>query len=373
MQNTDYLIIGGGVSGVTAAETIRNEDAGASITIVQDEIHPLYSRVQIPYYLTGIKTREQIFLRDLASYAEKKINVLTQKVAEHVDPTKSVVTTQDGEEISYKKLLITTGGKPRKLGKYTNEYHMQTVEDADKILSKISQVKNGVVIGSGFIALEFIEMFLHYKIPVSLCVSKEGFWEKFLSKEASQAICKDLTDMGVSIFYGNTPEISQTDDTMVGVGIGLELKRNFFEEAGIKFDMGIVTDGNLKTNVPNIFASGDIAKFYSHKLEREVRYGNWTNALVSGKYAGLNMTGKNEIFDVLSAYSIKCAGQLSIVFLGFAGIDEFTQVKTKVISEKECIQFFIRKGKLDGCVLINRSIDRATYQKIIESREDFNL
>lgn len=370
MENVDFLIIGGGIAGTTAAETIRTENPTARIVIVEDEKYPLYSRVQIPYYLRGIKTREQIFLRTLESYKEKSIEYLINKTVISLNTWNSTLATSDCDVFHYGKLLITTGGSPKKLNKYKNEHSMQTIDDADKILEDVKKAKKGVVIGSGFIALEFLETFLHYSLEAYICISKEGFWANFLSPEASKCISSILSQKGAKVYFGDTPDFLNDTDVMIGTGIGLDISKPFFKDSGLTFDGGLVTDHTLKTNIENVYAAGDVAKFYSKKLDRYVRYGNYTNALVSGKYAGLNMLGKDQTYDTLSAYSIS-SDKLSIVFLGFAGIDEFTQTKTKVLSETECIQFFIRKGKLDGCILINRSQDRKAYQSVIESRSDF--
>ncbi|MBI4091537.1 NAD(P)/FAD-dependent oxidoreductase [candidate division WWE3 bacterium] len=370
----DYLIIGGGVAGTIAAENIRLLKPNASITILTNEKYPLYSRVQIPYYLRGIKTREQIFLRSFQSYKDKNINFLTEKNVVFINSRSSVVTTAEGDQFEFGSLLIATGGEPKRLNQFQKEHAMQTLEDADRILSEIKKARVGIIIGSGFIALEFVETFLHHGLETYLCVSKDGFWNNFLAREVSDVICKCLASKGVKIAYGEYPGFfsGSSDEIMVGTGIGIDIKKAFFDEAGLVFDKGLVTNGNLQTNVGNIYAAGDVVRFYSTKLARYVRYGNWTNASVSGKFAGMNMAGKKEHFDMLSAYSIT-QDKLSVVFLGSNEIDEFSQVKVKVLSDTEAVQFFVRRGKLDGCVLVNKSMDRQKYQKIIDSREEFIL
>lgn len=371
MENVDYLIVGGGISGTTAAETIRSNDPNSRIVIISDEKYPLYSRVKIPYYLREVRTREELFLRSSESYKEKNIEYLTETVAEKLDSNTSTLATLNGEVFHYGKLLITTGGTPKKLNKYQNEHSMQTIEDADKILEDAKVAKRGVIIGSGFISLEFLEVFLHFNLETHLCVVKEGFWANFLSPQVSDLILSIISSRGVSIHRGDVPEFINNPDVIVGTGIGIDVSRPFFADSGLTFDGGLVVDSNLKTNFENIYAAGDVAKFYSQKLQRQVKYGNWTNAVMSGKCAGENMVGGNLPYDTLSAYSIS-PEKLSIVFLGFAGVDDSTQTKTQILSGTEGMQFFIRNGKLDGCILINRSQDRQKYQQIIENRESFS-
>jgi len=358
MENVDFLIV--------------VQDPASRILIIEDENYPLYSRVKIPFYVKGERAREDIFLRDFKHYSDKNIEYLCGKKVVSLDPKNQFVKTEDGTGFHYGKLLLTTGGVPKKLNKYKNEHSLQTIEDADKVVEDVKKAKKGVIIGSGFIALEFVDIFSHYGLETHLCVSKEGFWANFLQKEVSDLICKLLKERGVKIYYGEDSPFVTDEDTIVGTGIGLDLSKSFFEGAGLNFDAGLVVDQTLKTDFDNVYASGDLAKFFSKKLDRYVRYGNWTNAAVSGKYAGFNMLSKNEVFDNLSAYSIT-HDKLSIVFLGFAGLDGSTEVKTKVISDRECIQYFIRRGKLDGCILVNRPQDRQNLQNVIESREEFAL
>ncbi len=375
MQNIDYLIIGGGVAGTTAAETIRETDLSSSIVILEDESYPLYSRVKIPYYIKGVRTRDELFLRSLKSYEEKNIDLKLGKEVIDLDINSSLVTTGDGESYSYKKLLLTTGGVPKKLKTYPNEHSMQTITDADNIVSAIKEAKKGRVIGSGFIALEFVNVFLHHGLNTRLYVSSRGFWSSVLEKEVSDCIASIIRTSGVEILEGlpsnidpNSKSDVSSNETIVGMGIGVDLSKSFLKD--LKFDGGLIVDSTLKTEHDNIYAAGDVAKFYSMKLGRYVRYGNWTNAVMSGKYAGMNMLGKGEVYDVLSAYSISSQG-VNITFLGFTARDPSVQISVKRLSDTSMIQLFTRNGKLDGCVLINDPLERQVYQKIIESREDF--
>ncbi|MEK7595658.1 MAG: NAD(P)/FAD-dependent oxidoreductase [Patescibacteria group bacterium] len=377
MKSYDYLIIGGGVSGVTAAETLRENDEQATIAIVDAEANTLYSRVQIPHYIKGVKERSQIFLRSSKDYDDKKIDLLLKKAAISVDTEQKIIKTNDASEFTYKKLLLTTGGTPKKLNKHKNELYMHTIEDADAlkaVLTAPTLPERGIVIGSGFIATELVEAFKHYGLETHLCVAEKGFWANFLSPEVSSMITKLLSESGVIVHYGDRDLLSldiDSSNSVTGVGIGLDVSETIFSQAGVKFDGGLVTDEFLKTNVTDVFASGDVVKFFSKKLNRQVKYGNWSNALVSGRFAALNMLGLDTSYDQLSSYSTSARG-VSIVFLGFSGMDEKTITKTKVLSNREAIQFFIREGKLDGCILINRALDRKEYSEIIEARRDFN-
>lgn len=370
MIETDYLIIGGSVAGTTAAETLREKSAGSTITILEADSNSLYSRVQLYQYVRGMKTREQIFLRSFDDYKQKNIDFRYGNRVVSLDAANKLVKTDKGEDFHYGKLLICTGGFPRKLNKYPDEISLYSIEDADKVIKACKKAKKGVVIGSGFIALEFIENFKHFNLPTFVYMTKDGFMGSVLKKELSDVIIEQIKKLGVEVIVGEEYVYSASDEPVIGTGIGLDFTRPFFSGSGLTFEGGLVVDSTLKTNLSDIYAAGDIAKFFNKKLDRYVRYGNWTNALTSGKTAGRNMAGENLDFDLLSSYTMTIPG-LSLVFLGFTAVDSETQVTTQSFSSDSCGQFFIRNGKLDGCVLVNRGEDRAKYSKIIESRENF--
>src|SRR3989344_2723198 len=158
MKSTDFLIIGGLAAGTTAAETIRNLKPAASISIITDEDHELYSRVLIPHYIRGKVERQQIFLRKPQWYPDNKIELVKGVKAQGIEVSKKTVTLSNGQEIQYGKLLISTGGYvvPLKISgsDSKNIFYMRTVEDADAIIKASKQAKSAVIIGGGFIGLE---------------------------------------------------------------------------------------------------------------------------------------------------------------------------------------------------------------------------
>src|SRR3989344_3706495 len=115
MQQVDYLIIGGGIAGTTCAETLRSLDADAKIAILDRERHPLYSKVLIPAYLKGKIAREKIFLRNVVQYQSQNIDLYTETVVAAVDTVKKEVLTRDNKQFTYQKLLVASGGTPKKL------------------------------------------------------------------------------------------------------------------------------------------------------------------------------------------------------------------------------------------------------------------
>ena len=162
MIGYDYLIIGGGIAGVTAAETIREKSPTGTIGIISGEPHLLYSRVLIPSFLKGRISRDQLFLRRAEDFTRRNIDLHLGQTAVSVDTKLKAVRLENGLVFRYKKLLVTSGGRVKPWGRKEDLefiYRMQTLDDADRIRARLPALKSPLVIGSSFISLEFLEVF----------------------------------------------------------------------------------------------------------------------------------------------------------------------------------------------------------------------
>ena len=158
----NYLIIGGGVAGVVAAETIRGRAPMASIGILSNEIHPLYSRVLLPSYLKGKIPREKVFLRTLGDFTEKRIDLMLERSVRRVNAESKEVILAGGPIFSYDKLLIASGGRVNDFSAGSTDadvfFRLQTIDDADMLRASISEIRSPLVVGASFIGLEFLEL-----------------------------------------------------------------------------------------------------------------------------------------------------------------------------------------------------------------------
>src|SRR3989344_4721704 len=201
MNEYDFLIIGGGIAGTTAAETIRKEDPYSSIAILEREPNPLYSRVLIPRYLKGTMNREKVFLRHFEDYQKQKIDFFSNTEVTGLNLDRREVygdvvsdTGSAPKIFSYKKLLIASGGRPRPaldnlaLGPNVLALRMQTLQDADTIYKTLTtrQSETALVVGDGFIALEFLESFLVHGFKVNLAINGDKFNVNTLGENGSE-------------------------------------------------------------------------------------------------------------------------------------------------------------------------------------------
>lgn len=386
----NYLIIGGGVAGTTCAEELRKRDAGAEITILSEEHHPLYSRVLLPHYIKGKIPRERVFLKRDTWYGEQNIEWLPGVVASHLDPKNKYVGASDGREYPYDKLLIATGGEVRSIDEDLRGIsYCRTLDDADHFLQLLSEQggrTRGLVYGSGFIACEYLNFFKHFEIPMTLVYRGAHFWSRSLEPQPGELIANHVRNHGVEIhphtsmtrlngekeLEGLVTDKGEHAATILGIGIGIEPDFFWAREAGVEVGVGIKTNEYLETNVPDVYAAGDIAEFFDPILERQLQIGNWMNAMSQGRTVAKSITGERTEFRLVSSYATNVLG-LEIIFIG--DVDKMVAEKISLVGSVESggmTQVFERGGRVVGGALIGRNSDRAPITKAIQEKQPFS-
>lgn len=386
MQSYDYLIIGGGIAGVSAAEAIRGLDAKSSIGIISDEPHVLYSRVLIPAYLKKNIPREKLFLRNADDFTEKRIDLRLADEATAVDMIRKEVVLESGTTIHFEKLLIATGGKVKQWGRAVDQdfvHRLQTLDDADRLAKKLDSIASPLVVGSSFIALEFLEIFAIRKIPVSVLMRDAHFFGGIIDEEGGAILHVNFEKHGIAAHtvdqiafterQGVTLEVStrggkekiRTDALCAGVG--LERSMQFLRGSGIELgERGVRVNEFLETNVPGVWAAGDVAEYFEIVRGAHHTHGNWTNAVLQGGRVGLNMAGSREAYSRVPSYSVTNLGfHITAVGEVGPGMETLARVAAKANLYE---RFFIRDGVLVGAFLINRFSDKVAVTRLIETK-----
>ncbi len=412
MKSVDYLIIGGSAAGTTAAEVIRGLKPDASITIVTEESHEEYSRVLIPHYIRHKVQRDQVFLKKSEWYTEKKIKLLKEVRAQRLEASSKSVKLSNGEEIQYGKLLITVGGYPIKLdapgSDLGNVFYMRTVDDADNIVKVASsasakasadrQSAKGVIVGGGFIGLEFASGFKKNGVEdITILVREPYFWSFKLDEDSSKVLVTVLEKNGIKVVCNEEVErfekgavVTKSGKNLsadiVGVGIGIKSDFSFLSGSGVDINRAIVTNEYLETNVPDVYAAGDCAEFKDVIFERQHIVGNWANATSQGSAVGKNMAltspsasdgqaGVKTVFETASSYSINFFDVGSCTFIGVTEADfsEKTVLRGSVDSGK-MTRIFIKKidgvERIVGATVINNPREVAPLTSVVKNRTD---
>lgn len=390
MAYYNYLIVGGGIAGVTAAETVRAGEPDATIAILSKETNILYSRVLLPNYIKGKVRRDQVFLRSIDDFEKRNIDLLLGKEAIFLDTEKKEVKAKSGELYSFDKLLIASGGSPRAMSipgeNLAGVFRLQTIDDADGLVKFLPEAQKAVVIGGGFISLEFLEIMRVYNIPTTLVARGSRFFSGVLDQNGGELMNKNFERSGVDIIFeddalefGGNERVSGLrtqkglvlDGDIVGVGIGLKMNDDFAlgTSVGVTPGRGMRTNEFLETATPGIFAAGDIAEYFDVILGGYHKHGNWTNAFLQGRVAGQNMLGiEPAVFKSIPFYSIANLG-LHITFLGEPEEAENTETVSRVdLAAQRYERFFLRDEKLVGAVLINMFHDKPALAELIENK-----
>jgi NAD(P)H-nitrite reductase large subunit len=388
--SADFVIIGGGIAGTTAAETIRKRAPNARVALLSDEPDVLYSKVLIPVYLKGKISRDRLYLRRLANYEDRGIDFYPDVIVDHIDQRRNEVFTKNGRIFAYKKLLIASGGMPTKLSDtLQGGMRMQTIVDADNILQTLSKIKNGVglVVGESFIAMEFLEVFSMAGLDTNVLVRGNVFAESKFGIDIGKHIEDNLRDNGITVHKSTEISIKQYKDVMLkngvkltvdAVGVGVGLNFNMMPYVGIQQNEGIVTNSALQTSDTNIFAAGDIAEFQDVIAGRKRLVGNWMNAFLQGKHVGENMvlSLKNTNaslaeFRTVSLYNITNFG-LHLAIIG--DIEESDEIVDSISKNEDEVfsatRFFIRKGVIRGVALVNKLRDISLFISMIERGDE---
>lgn len=386
----DYLILGGGVAGTTAAETIRERSDG-SVMIVTDDANCLYSRVRLPDYIAGSIPREKVFIKEEKWYRDQRIDLLRETPVVSLSPRDCSVGLKNGKKIRYGKLLLATGGVARRprFGEPEKEgiYSFRTIEDAERIREALGTSKNAVVLGGGYIGLELVRCSIRYGLETVLVLMDSQFWPQSLDEASSKMVERVLREKGVIVHFqsqiqtimgnGKIQGITldpkrRYDCNFLGIGIGISTLHPFIETSGIEVKNGVLTDETLKTTDSNIYAAGDVAEFYDVKYQKHRQLGNWVNAIEQGKIAGANMAGDRQVYRAISNYAIRIFG-LSIGFVGETANVSGTDIIRRGSPEDEgYVRLFIRNGRIKGATLINRSHEMRPIMQLIQKEVPVN-
>ena len=392
MKKVDFLVVGGGVAGTTAAEFIRINDSSGSIMIVTEEPDRLYSRVMLPHYLREMVPYQRLFVRTPDQYEKQEITLQTNSRVEKINVDSKKVTLPDGKELEYEKLLLASGGKVNKLNISGSDLkgitYLRTDLDAKEVKEQMDKAKSGVVIGGGFIGVEYAQSFVKSHIKTICIIREPYFWSQVVGENSGKLINKILEKNGVQLianaevgeFVGEgslrsvkLKEGKEIQTEIAGIGVGIHMDLDYLKDSGIKINKGILTNEYLETESSDVWAAGDIAEFNDLVFDKHHLLGNWSNAAAQGKSAGENMAGgynsKNRgVFETVSAYTIPIFDG-TFTFLGDPSFEQNTElIERGSVEENKIVRLHVRDDKIVGASLINSPSDRNTISNLIKNR-----
>lgn len=307
---TRYLIVGQGVAGIAAAETIRAVDAGGEITLLSDDPHGYYSRPGLAYYLTGEIPRDHLF-----PWREQEFQQLglrrVQGHAASLDPAGHRLLLADGAALHYDRLLLATGAtavRPSLPGiDLPQVVKLDSLSDAERILALARTAHAAVVVGGGITALEIVEGLHAHCRRVHYLLRGERYWSNVLDEAEGRIVMQRLAAEGVRIHTRSeiaaieaqrgrvtavlTSAGQRIPCDLVAIAIGVAPRAELARAAGLAVDRGVLVDETLRTSDTDIFAAGDVAQVFDPRAGKALLDTLWNTARSHGSAAGQNMAG----------------------------------------------------------------------------------
>ncbi|ELY76481.1 NAD(P)/FAD-dependent oxidoreductase [Natrinema pallidum] len=385
---TQYVIIGDGISGSSAAETLREEDPDAKITVITDEGEPLYNRILIKEHAKGKLPEAPISIHDEDWYQEREIDLSLNTHVTSVDTDAKVVNTHDSGEIPYDKLLVATGGTPTQLPVENSDadgiHHFWTFEDARGIREHAENADKGVIVGAGLLGIDFAAVCGAQGIEAEYLMRGDRWWRYALSGDGAEIMHEGMREVGVEPVFDSGVDHFETDDDghvtaavdpngdryecdFVGAAIGLNFNTEFLRGSGIERDNGIVVDEHMQTNVDDVYAAGDLTRFYDVLLGEQAQNGSWGSAKEQGRVAAVNMAADEEAegFQWVSSYSIT---HFDFPFLSFGHPTLGDEHAERRYSDTEWRRIAFKDGRIVGGVLIGDLSPQSKFKQLMREQ-----
>lgn len=361
MNRFPYLIVGAGMAGASAAAAIRERDGTAAIGMIGEESDPPYDRPPLSKGLWKGDDPEAIWKK------LDRVELLLGRRAERIDREGRLVVCADGEKFGYEKLLLATGGRPRRLP-FADErlLYFRNLADYRRLRELAETARRFAVIGGGFIGAELAAALRMNGKDVTLIFPGPGIGSQLFPAELSSFLNRYYSERGVRVIAGDpavglrregeqlvlrTASGAEIEVDAAVAGLGIEPNTELARDAGLELDDGILVDERLRTGDPDIYAAGDNARFFCPALGKRVRFEHEDNALAMGAIAGRNMAGADEPYTHLPLF------YADLFELGYEAVGELDG-RSETVADwarplEEGIVYYLADARVRGVLLWN--------------------
>jgi 3-phenylpropionate/trans-cinnamate dioxygenase ferredoxin reductase subunit len=375
--NYKYLIIGGGMTADAAAHSIRENDPKGTIGLISAENDPPYARPPLSKYLW--KGEEELEEIDLGT-SDVELEMHLGRTATKIDRINKKVIDDQGNEYSYTKLLIATGGVPKRLPNVDEKgiIYYRTLSDYKKLKELVDKNQNFGIIGGSFIGSELAAGIKMYKpeAEVTMIFPETGICAYIFPKTLSDFLNNYFRENKINVlpeelvskvnkdsngYLIETKSGKKMNFDVVIAGLGITPNVELAKSADLKVENGIVVNNLLQTNDRDIYSAGDVAYYYNSALGRNIRIEHEDNALMMGEIVGKNMTGERNSYDHLSLfysdlfdYGYEAVGILD---------SKFEIIEDWKEPSEEGVVYYLKDGRVQGVLLWN------VWEKADEARD----
>jgi len=391
MSKQTFVIAGASLAGAKAAQELREHGFDGRVVLIGTEPDRPYERPPLTKdYLRGESEREKAYVHGADFYEQHDIELMTGTTVTAIDPGGPSVTLEGGRELSYDKLLLTTGSEPRQIpapgAELDGIYYMRSLADCDVLRRRLDDSGRVAVVGAGWIGSEFAASARQLGLEVTVIDPLALPNERIFGAEVGGFYRDVHVQHGVEMLLGQGVEAFEGDGAVARVrtsagkvvecdfavvGIGITPRTGLAADAGLAVDNGVVTNDRLGTSAPGIFAAGDVASAWHPFYEQHIRVEHWANALNQGPVAARALLGEDVSFDripyffsdqydVGMEYSGYTRSWDEVVFRGDRDAGEF-------------IAFWLSDGRVVGGMNVNVWDVNQHVQELIRSRRPVDV
>ncbi|WP_031507365.1 NAD(P)/FAD-dependent oxidoreductase [Streptomyces megasporus] len=370
-----FVIVGGGLAGAKAAETLRAEGFTGRVILIGDERDHPYERPALSKdYLAGTAERGSVFVHEPAWYARAEVELHLGQPAVRLDRDTRTVELGDGARVHYDALLLATGAEPRRLDvpgtDLAGVHHLRRLAHADRLRGVLAGLgrDNGhlVVAGAGWIGLEVAAAARTYGAEVTVIETLPTPLHSALGPEMGEILADLHREHGVRFRFGTRiTEIVGQDSQVLAVrtedgdehpahtvlaAIGAAPRISLARTAGLELAEesigGIAVDASLRTSDPHIHAAGDVAAFHHPLFDTRLRVEHWANALHGGPAAARAMLGQEVVHDRIPYFFSDQYG-MSMEYSGWAPPGSYDQMVVRGdVGKREFVAFWLHEERV---------------------------
>lgn len=393
MEDYKYVVLGGGVvAGSAAKANVANGLQPGELCIISAEPTLPYDRPPLSKdFLAGKKTTDEILISSPEFYAEHGIDVYLQTVVGRVDVERKILHTNSGM-IGFRNLVIATGARVRKLNlpgsSLEGIYYLRRVEDAQRIREAAQEARQAVVIGGSFIAMEVASVLQGSGVQTSMVFPEERVWKSVFTPQMSAFFERYFRERGIKIMPGNLVDAFIGENScitdvglksgkrlaadLVVAGVGVEPNTVVFSKTPIKVENGILVNEYLETNIPDIYAAGDVARYPDILFGDERRFEHWDNAVAQGEHVARVMAGERKPF-IHVPYFFSDVFDLSYEYWGDASSADENVVRGDMENASFSV-WWLQEGHVVAAFVLNRpDEERMLVPQWIEKRQPISV
>jgi len=381
-----YAIVGSGVAGVTAAQTVARADRGAEVVLIGCEPQPYYQRPRLWALIADEIEEHEIFFRPSEWYAEQGIRLHLDTAVHELDPVAHELALTDGTTLNYDRLLLATGGVPfvppiEGTG-LEGVFPLRTLQHAREIKAFAERVDRALIVGGGLLGLETARALLRPHRQVAVLEIVPHLLPRQLDPPGAALLTHLLENMGMEIIVGKHSRAilgsdraagvrfaddTETEGDMVVLSAGIRSKTDLAREAGLAVNRGIIVDEQLRTSAEDIFAAGDAAEFDGRV------YGIIPAAVEQARAAAMNMIERGAVTysGTVPSTTLKIVG-IDLTCLGESTADGDPYHVVRGADQERGVykKLALRDGQIVGAILLGDLAEVRPIQQLISSERN---